>query len=293
MGFQILFRSRYDFSIFRIHNNSRLSIVFTIEVRSWLGRTIRTAEETGHGTLPLHPPQCTHWGAFHLSRGGPDGRPGVPPLRAERNSGIIRGVPLIRSSVRTGPPSPRGRLSGDRKGRPYGENAPGALAEKTQALLWNRSNSKFCTPRAQWPGENLDQSLRFCAPGIFCPTQGVTSVMGDRGKAVIGERSSPLRRPPAILWVLSHRWESTSPRRAKPCKTARRGGGTSLKSKNQAISPNSDHLLASVIFTCTNWPITSGFPVSRTSRLPGVRAERGYRLSPLSPSTRQRMVLPM
>ena len=120
MGFQILFRSRYDFSIFRIHNNSRLSIVFTIEVRSWLGRTIRTAEETGHGTLPLHPPQCTHWGAFHLSRGGPDGRPGVPPLRAERNSGIIRGVPLIRSSVRTGPPSPRGRLSGDRKGRPYG-----------------------------------------------------------------------------------------------------------------------------------------------------------------------------
>ena len=146
MGFQILFRSRYDFSIFRIHNNSRLSIVFTIEVRSWLGRTIRTAEETGHGTLPLHPPQCTHWGAFHLSRGGPDGRPGVPPLRAERNSGIIRGVPLIRSSVRTGPPSPRGRLSGDRKGRPYGMKwsrgvgsaKPGAVAELHQPSIFGQ-----------------------------------------------------------------------------------------------------------------------------------------------------------
>ena len=45
---------------------------------------------------------------------------------------------------------------------------------------------------------------------------------GGPGVSRHGEQSSPLRHPPAILWVLSHRWESTSPRRAKPCKTARR-----------------------------------------------------------------------
>ena len=33
----------------------------------------------------------------------------------------------------------KGKATGDRKGRPYGENAPGALAEKTQAPLWNRT----------------------------------------------------------------------------------------------------------------------------------------------------------
>ena len=32
----------------------------------------------------------------------------------------------------------------------------------------------------------------------------------------------PSPRPPAILWFLSHRWERNSPRRAKPCRTARR-----------------------------------------------------------------------
>ena len=100
---------------------------------------------------------------------------------------------------------PYGQIGTFRGGRvrtpaPAVENELVPLARQTQVQFLNRSNSKFCTPRAQWPGENLDQSLRFCAPGIFCPTQGVTSVMGDRGKAVIGERSSPLRRPPAILW---------------------------------------------------------------------------------------------
>ena len=37
----------------------------------------------------------------------------------------------------------------------------------------------FCTPRAQWPGGNLDQPLRFCAPEMFCPFQGVTPVTGS------------------------------------------------------------------------------------------------------------------
>ena len=45
--------------------------------------------------------------------------------------------------------------------------APGALAEKTQAQKWNRNTYNFCRPRAQWPGRNSDQPLRFCAPEIL------------------------------------------------------------------------------------------------------------------------------
>ena len=215
MGFQILFRSRYDFSIFRIHNNSRLSIVFTIEVRSWLGRTIRTAEETGHGTLPLHPPQCTHWGAFHLSRGGPDGRPGVPPLRAERNSGIIRGVPLIRSSVCTGPPSPRGRLSGDRKGRPYGMKWSRGVGSAKPGAEVKPQYLEFLQPQApvgRIELRNATQILR--AGNIARPAKYASPVMGSGESGHMGTKC-PSAASPAILWFLSHRWERNSPRRAK------------------------------------------------------------------------------
>ena len=57
------------------------------------------------------------------------GGPGVPPLRVERNDRIIGTVPLIRSSVRTGPPSPRGKLfcTGS-----VGSSKPGAQREPHQ-----------------------------------------------------------------------------------------------------------------------------------------------------------------
>ncbi len=48
----------------------------------------------------------------------------------------------------------------------------------------------FCTPRAQWPGLNGRRPLRFCAPEIFCPPQGVTPVNGVRGKRSYGPRRS-------------------------------------------------------------------------------------------------------
>ena len=58
-------------------------------------------------------------------------------------------------------------FAGDRKGRPYGENAPGALVRQSQARRWNRTGINFCKPRAQWPGRNLDQPLKFCAPEVL------------------------------------------------------------------------------------------------------------------------------
>ena len=60
----------------------------------------------------------------------------------------------------------------------------------------------------------------------------------------------------------------------------------------QTSSPNRDHLLAPVIFTSRNCPTASLSPTTRTRRLPGVRAVRSQRESSLSPSTRQRTVLP-
>ena len=47
------------------------------------------------------------------------------------------------------------------------------MVRRRQAQKRNRTSGNFCKPRAQWPGRNLDQSLRFCAPEIFCPPKGV------------------------------------------------------------------------------------------------------------------------
>ena len=44
---------------------------------------------------------------------------------------------------------------------------------------------------------------------------------GRRPRRPAGAHCAPLRRPPAILWFLSHRWERNSPRRANPCEAAR------------------------------------------------------------------------
>ena len=56
---------------------------------------------------------------------------------------------------------------------------PGALARQTQAHKWDRTSGNFCKPRAQWPGGNLDQPLKFCAPEGHHPPKVVTPVMGS------------------------------------------------------------------------------------------------------------------
>ena len=78
---------------------------------------------------------------------GLSGRVWDPPLRRITKT-VSR---LRRGRSQTGPPG----------------FAPGALAEKTQAQLWNRTGGNFCKPRAQWPGRNRGKPLRFCAPEIL------------------------------------------------------------------------------------------------------------------------------
>ena len=48
---------------------------------------------------------------------------------------------------------PRGRLSGGTMCAPTAETD--ALTRQSQALFLNRSDFKFCRPRAQWPSGNL------------------------------------------------------------------------------------------------------------------------------------------
>ena len=115
--------------------------------------------------------------------------------------GLDTGRPMFRATARVAPTA---------------ENGPGAFARQGQAQLWNRSSSNFCKPRAQWPGKNCGQPLRFCAPEMFCLAQGVTPVKrgpgggqhgGRGGKAVPANCAHPL----AALWFLSARAERNSP----------------------------------------------------------------------------------
>ena len=62
---------------------------------------------------------------------------------------------------------------------PTASFVPGTLVRQNQAQKLNCTSRNFCKLRAQWPGGNSDPPLRFCAPEIFCLTQGVTPVMGS------------------------------------------------------------------------------------------------------------------
>lgn len=61
---------------------------------------------------------------------------------------------------------------------------------------------------------------------------------------------------------------------------------------HSASSPNRDQVLASVIRTCRNWPISSAGPSSRTSRLPGVRGGQGIPGVPAVPVDQAAQGLP-
>ena len=66
---------------------------------------------------------------------------------------------------------------------------------------------------------NVTQILR--AGNFAPPCRYASPVNGVWGKATMSTKCSS-EPSPVILWVLSHHWESTSPRRAKPRKMARR-----------------------------------------------------------------------
>ena len=83
-----------------------------------------------------------------------------------------------------------GKACGRPKAAPTAGDGPSALVRQSQARFWTRNSDNFCIPRAQWPGLNSGKSLKFCAPEMFCPVQGVTPVNGVRGKATMSTKCS-------------------------------------------------------------------------------------------------------
>ena len=72
----------------------------------------------------------------------------------------------------------------------------------SERALPNRAKRGIRNPRRrrpQWAGRDLDQPLRFCAPEMFCPTQGVTPVNGVRGKATMSTKCSSGAVPGGVL----------------------------------------------------------------------------------------------
>ena len=128
-------------------------------------------------------------------------------------------------------------------------------------------------PSRQFP-ESLWSTLGFRHAGRRAGSSRPTGGMVHGGRA--GQETRPYGAILALRVIAPYG-------RHGLCKT---GGG-------YANSPNRDHLLAPVIFTSRNCPRASRSPVTRTSRLPGVRAVRSYRGSSLTPSKRQRTVFPI
>ena len=102
-------------------------------------------------------------------------------------------------------PPERGKAGGPGVAAPTADNGAGALVRQRQARLWKRCTCNFCKPRARWPGVNGGTPLRFCAPEIFCPAQGITPVMGSGESSPMdlggAKRSrSPSAASPAAFW---------------------------------------------------------------------------------------------
>ena len=162
---------------------------------------------------------------------GDAGGPGAPPLRT--SSASLRSAPVpIPSGLR---PSPLDKGSRPLKGKAYGRPQGPPLRREPNRDRWlgkvRRSRGTaaaaiFATqgPVARKKSQKATQILR---AGNILPDPRGNPVMGVRGKAGIGERSSPLRRPPAILWVLSHLGKLPRPAGRNPVKlpAARRGRG--------------------------------------------------------------------
>ena len=101
-----------------------------------------------HSGAHPHPPRIRSAPSPWKGEGFRVGRCADPTSEGEET------FPLIRLTFGQ-PPSPRGRL------------VLPALARLNQARKGNRTGNNFCKPRAQWPGRDWYQPLRFCAPEML------------------------------------------------------------------------------------------------------------------------------
>ena len=84
-----------------------------------------------------------------------------------------------RSPDRGNRPSPKGRLSGDRKGRPCGGNHTGSVGSAEPGAVVEPQQRQFLHTQGPVARREFRPPLRFCAPEIFYLAKGVTTVMGS------------------------------------------------------------------------------------------------------------------
>ena len=144
------------------------------------------------------------------NRGGHTG----PPLRRilQRARWLSAGLPRLTEKqsktcptlIRHGfavPPSPL-------EGEGY---LPGALARQTQAQKEDRTKSRFCEPRAQWPGRNRTQALLILRAGNPMPTQRDNPRKRGPGKGEYERVSAHFEPSPGAFCLLFRHGKRRSP----------------------------------------------------------------------------------
>ena len=88
--------------------------------------------------------------------------------------------PPSSASLRSAPSPWKGEgLRATARVAPTAESGPGALVRQSQARKWNRTGPNFPHIQGLVARREFRTPLRFCAPEMLCPPQGVTPVMGS------------------------------------------------------------------------------------------------------------------
>ena len=131
------------------------------------------------------------------------------------------------------------------RGAPWGsrQNCTGSVGSAKAGAAVETLTCNFCKPRARWPGRTRGPPLRFCAPEIFCPAQGITPVMGagESSPMDLGEakrsRSPSAASPAAKLPCVQRIQSETCPLIRLALRPATFPPGGRLKKERRRNSP--------------------------------------------------------
>ena len=121
---------------------------------------------------------------------------------------------------------------------PPADHVPAATSSATPGAGAGPQQRQFLQGQGPAARREFRHSLRFCAPKIQCQAKGVTLVMGVLGGGRHGGIAEPAdcAHPLASFGSFST-WKRNPPRRAEPCKRARRGRRALRSAEMAATSP--------------------------------------------------------
>ena len=150
--------------------SARLSFV---HARGGASRRPRPTGVTAQGRAAI-------WGRpYKNTKACPANAVGAGHWPARRGASAIP-EPLSSASLRSAPSPWKGEgLRATARVAPTAETRPGALVQQSQARKWNRTGPNFPHIQGLVARREFRTPLRFCAPEMLCPPQGVTPVMGS------------------------------------------------------------------------------------------------------------------